>query len=74
MGKEYMSYISWTLVMYLSMYGVHGGPAVIDDIATEAECKRVSEEIRRLHGVNMKTYCIETTKKSEAQYDNNQSH
>lgn len=42
---------TWILVFYVS-FGATGGPAIIDGIATAAECKRVMSEVARIDGVH----------------------
>ena len=39
-----MQYV-WVLVIYMSGNGHNGGPTVIDNIATQEECVRVSQVV-----------------------------
>lgn len=50
----------WALVFYMSAYQA-GGPAVIDNIATEQECRRVGELLPQRRGVT-EFRCIEVRK------------
>lgn len=55
----------WILVLYMSSV-YQGGPTVIDNISTLAECERVRAVVTKLgHTVDSATTCIEVTKAAQ---------
>ena len=55
-----MQYV-WVLVIYMSSGGHNGGPTVIDNIATQEECVRVSQVVAQSNRVDS-LKCIQVRK------------
>lgn len=54
--------IVWVLVLYMS-FGHQGGPTVIDNIASQAECERVRALLtKNVRTSDSSTLCIEVRK------------
>lgn len=52
----------WILVMYMTA-NAHGGPAVVDNIASQAECEKLRTAVLQLrHAEARSTVCLEVVK------------
>lgn len=56
------AHVVWVLVLYMS-FGHQGGPTVIDNIASQAECERVRALLtKNTRTVDNSTLCVEVKK------------
>lgn len=52
----------WVLLIYMTT-NAHGGPAVVDNIKSQAECERVRAEVLKLyHAEKRGTVCLRVDK------------